>query len=86
MFAARRCAPRLCQALSKRNRCVRTGLHALRTRLPVCTCARTRLGCCGASAWWLQERGMRREASWDQAAQQYEQIISWAHMDPPFCL
>lgn len=34
----------------------------------------------------LQERGMRREASWDQAAQQYEQIISWACMDAPFCL
>ncbi|GLC42205.1 hypothetical protein PLESTB_000642100 [Pleodorina starrii] len=33
----------------------------------------------------LQLRGMTREASWDQAAQQYEQIISWALMDPPYC-
>ncbi|KXZ45496.1 hypothetical protein GPECTOR_54g238 [Gonium pectorale] len=33
----------------------------------------------------LQLRGMAREASWDQAAQQYEQIISWALMDPPYC-
>lgn len=32
-----------------------------------------------------QERGMKRECSWDAAAQQYEQIISWACMDPPFC-
>ncbi|GFR41537.1 hypothetical protein Agub_g2250 [Astrephomene gubernaculifera] len=33
----------------------------------------------------LQLRGMQREASWDQAAQQYEQIISWALVDPPYC-
>ncbi|EFJ41340.1 hypothetical protein VOLCADRAFT_98674 [Volvox carteri f. nagariensis] len=33
----------------------------------------------------LQLRGMTREASWDQAAQQYEQIINWTFMDPPYC-
>ncbi|PNW83927.1 hypothetical protein CHLRE_04g215150v5 [Chlamydomonas reinhardtii] len=33
----------------------------------------------------LQLRGMAREASWDGAAQQYEQIIDWAFMDPPYC-
>lgn len=29
---------------------------------------------------------MTREASWDQAAQEYEQIISWAKMDAPYCM
>ncbi|GIL90265.1 hypothetical protein Vretimale_16336 [Volvox reticuliferus] len=33
----------------------------------------------------LQLRGMNREASWDQAAQQYEQIISWSVVDAPYC-
>ncbi|KAG2432682.1 hypothetical protein HYH02_006667 [Chlamydomonas schloesseri] len=33
----------------------------------------------------LQLRGMKREASWDGAAQQYEQIIDWSFMDPPYC-
>ncbi|GLI71524.1 hypothetical protein VaNZ11_016750 [Volvox africanus] len=33
----------------------------------------------------LQLRGMNREASWDQAAQEYEQIISWSVIDAPYC-
>jgi hypothetical protein len=32
-----------------------------------------------------QLRGMNREASWDKAAQEYEQIVNWALMDPPYC-
>eukprot|EP00983_Pelagomonas_calceolata_P117419 1160413-Pelagomonas_calceolata.AAC.5 len=33
----------------------------------------------------LQTRGMQRDASWDLAAQQYEQIMTWAVTDPPYC-
>mmetsp|Transcript_36244 Transcript_36244/g.80653 ORF Transcript_36244/g.80653 Transcript_36244/m.80653 type:complete len:615 (-) Transcript_36244:1049-2893(-) len=33
----------------------------------------------------LQCRGMTRDASWDAAAQQYEQIFTWAMNDPPYC-
>lgn len=33
----------------------------------------------------LQARGMERETSWDNAAQQYEQIFEWAMTDPPYC-
>lgn len=33
----------------------------------------------------LQQRGMERDATWDRAAQQYEQIFEWAFMDPPYC-
>ncbi|GAX73007.1 hypothetical protein CEUSTIGMA_g459.t1 [Chlamydomonas eustigma] len=33
----------------------------------------------------LQKRGMSRDASWDSAAQQYEQLFEWALIDPPYC-
>nr|QKY15138.1 soluble starch synthase (SS) [Polytomella parva] len=33
----------------------------------------------------LQARGIARDASWDVAAQQYEQVFHWAKVDPPFC-
>lgn len=33
----------------------------------------------------LQQAGMARESSWDQAASQYEQIFEWAALDAPFC-
>lgn len=33
----------------------------------------------------IQRRGMERDASWDLAAQQYEQIMNWAVTDAPFC-
>ena len=33
----------------------------------------------------LQRRGMERDSSWDSAAQQYEQVFTWAKLDPPFC-
>ena len=33
----------------------------------------------------LQQAGMARESSWDQAASQYEQIFEWACLDGPFC-
>ncbi|GMH34036.1 hypothetical protein BSKO_01870 [Bryopsis sp. KO-2023] len=33
----------------------------------------------------LQKRGMKRESSWDGAAQQYEQVFEWAKMDKPYC-
>lgn len=32
----------------------------------------------------LQLRGMRRDSSWDKAAQNYEQIFDWATSDPPY--
>ena len=32
----------------------------------------------------LQENGMRRDASWGLVATRYEQIFSWAMMDPPY--
>ena len=33
----------------------------------------------------LQRRGMTRDASWDLAAQQYEQVFEWALIDTPYC-
>lgn len=33
----------------------------------------------------LQRRGMERDASWDVAAQQWEQLFEWSLIDPPFC-
>lgn len=33
----------------------------------------------------LQLRGMRRDSSWDKAAQSYEQIFDWVTFDEPFC-
>jgi len=33
----------------------------------------------------IQIRGMTRDASWDLAAQQYEQIMTWAATDPAYC-
>ena len=33
----------------------------------------------------LQQNGMRRDASWGLVATRYEQIFSWAKMDPPYC-
>lgn len=32
----------------------------------------------------LQERGMRRDSSWDKAAAEYEQIFEWAKFDRPY--
>ncbi|KAG9448233.1 hypothetical protein H6P81_014361 [Aristolochia fimbriata] len=37
------------------------------------------------SSWeGLMRRGMQRNCSWDNAAVQYEQIFSWALLDPPY--
>ena len=33
----------------------------------------------------LQMRGMKRDSSWDRAAQSYEQIFDWVMFDQPFC-
>ncbi|MEW5307760.1 MAG: hypothetical protein WDW36_010136 [Sanguina aurantia] len=33
----------------------------------------------------LQLRGMHRNASWDEAAQRYEQVFTWAVTDAPYC-
>lgn len=33
----------------------------------------------------LQKRGMARDASWDLAAQQWEQVFEWALIDPSYC-
>lgn len=33
----------------------------------------------------LMKRGMTRDYTWVNAATQYEQIIEWAFMDPPYC-
>ncbi|KAE9608863.1 hypothetical protein Lal_00020601 [Lupinus albus] len=33
----------------------------------------------------LMKRGMRRDYTWVNAASQYEQVIEWAFMDPPYC-
>jgi starch synthase len=32
----------------------------------------------------LQRRGMERDSSWNNAAQQYEQIFDWAAFDAPY--
>ena len=32
----------------------------------------------------IQKRGMRTDLSWSEAARQYEQIVEWALMDPPY--
>ncbi|KAL0400590.1 UNVERIFIED_CONTAM: Soluble starch synthase 1, chloroplastic/amyloplastic [Sesamum latifolium] len=32
----------------------------------------------------LMKRGMERDSSWDIAATQYEQVIEWAFIDPPY--
>ncbi|MED6135855.1 Pentafunctional AROM polypeptide [Stylosanthes scabra] len=38
------------------------------------------------SSWeGLMRRGMTRDYTWVNAATQYEQIIEWAFMDPPYC-
>lgn len=47
--------------------------------------AYTRSTICTLWFVWLQERGMKRECSWDNAAQQYEQIFEWSITDPPYC-
>ena len=31
----------------------------------------------------LIRNGMRQDLSWNRAAEQYEQIFTWAFMDPP---
>ncbi|KAK4480486.1 hypothetical protein RD792_013560, partial [Penstemon davidsonii] len=37
------------------------------------------------SSWeGLMKRGMERDSSWDNAATQYEQVIDWALLDPPY--
>ena len=33
----------------------------------------------------LQKRGMVRDASWDLAAQQWEQVFEWSIVDPAYC-
>ncbi|KAK7282559.1 hypothetical protein RIF29_11450 [Crotalaria pallida] len=33
----------------------------------------------------LMKRGMTRDFTWVNAATQYEQVIEWAFMDPPYC-
>ncbi|CAL0319516.1 unnamed protein product [Lupinus luteus] len=33
----------------------------------------------------LMKRGMTRDYTWVNAATQYEQVIEWAFMDPPYC-
>jgi starch synthase len=33
----------------------------------------------------LMLNGMRQDFSWGLAATRYEQIFSWALMDPPYC-
>jgi len=30
-------------------------------------------------------RGMTKDYTWANAATQYEQIIEWAFIDPPYC-
>ncbi|KAL1309661.1 hypothetical protein HN51_052354 [Arachis hypogaea] len=38
------------------------------------------------SSWeGLMRRGMTRDYTWVNAATQYEQVIEWAFMDPPYC-
>lgn len=38
------------------------------------------------SSWeGLMIRGMTRDYTWVKAATQYEQVIEWAFMDPPYC-
>eukprot|EP00803_Ostreobium_quekettii_P008010 evm.model.scf_397.12 EVM.evm.TU.scf_397.12 scf_397:88005-91260(-) len=32
----------------------------------------------------IQKRGMVRDSSWDKAAQQYEQVFTWAKIDKPY--
>ena len=32
----------------------------------------------------LQKRGMERDSSWNNSAQQYEQIFDWAAFDSPY--
>lgn len=37
------------------------------------------------SSWeGLMKRGMGRDYSWENAAIQYEQVFTWAFMDPPY--
>eukprot|EP00850_Spirogloea_muscicola_P017607 SM000153S01596 [mRNA] locus=s153:150707:155072:+ [translate_table: standard] len=37
------------------------------------------------STWaGIMERGMTQDMSWERAALQYEQVFSWAFMDPPY--
>lgn len=37
------------------------------------------------SSWeGLIKRGMERDYSWNNAAEQYEQVFQWAFMDPPY--
>ncbi|CAA0824690.1 Starch synthase 1- chloroplastic/amyloplastic [Striga hermonthica] len=37
------------------------------------------------SSWeGLMRRGMERNSSWDNAANQYEQVFEWAFIDPPY--
>ena len=33
----------------------------------------------------IQRAGMSADYSWDKAAAQYEQVLRWAKMDPPYC-
>ncbi|KAK9802897.1 hypothetical protein WJX73_003216 [Symbiochloris irregularis] len=33
----------------------------------------------------LQQRGLRRDSSWNKAAAEYEQIFEWAKFDRPYC-
>ncbi|OIV98018.1 hypothetical protein TanjilG_16855 [Lupinus angustifolius] len=38
------------------------------------------------SSWkGLMKRGMAKDYTWVNAATQYEQVIEWAFMDPPYC-
>jgi starch synthase len=33
----------------------------------------------------VQAQGMKRDSSWDTAASKYEEIFTWATIDPPYC-
>jgi starch synthase len=46
-----------------------------------------RRGCREDEEAWkaLMKRGMERDCSWDKSAEQYEQVITWAKTDLPYC-
>ncbi len=70
-------------------------MHKMSTRVRVCVCVQGLTWALGMALKTyfehkeafraIQKRGMERDSSWDTAAQQYEQIMTWAMTDMPYC-